>query len=161
MREKFVSKLGFEPQIFGFMHWYLNQLDHRDTLKVHKCVRSNANPLHYYALRVPHKEDRWCWVWSIFNSRTAWANHITCGTRIRIVYWRKLRLGWLFVLCNCVVWDDDERKGEGETWCWFIACSSWKAPREPPGLTSPCDGWIAINSTICLLNIHTAEGFGI
>ena len=28
-------------------------------------------------------------------------------------------------------------------------------------LTSPSDGRIAINSTICLLNICTAEGFGI
>ena len=60
------------------------------------------------------------------------------------------------------VWDDDnERKGEGETWCRLIACSSQKAPRGPPGLTSPSDGWIAINSTICLPNIHTADGFGI
>ena len=68
--------------------------------------------------------------------------------------------------CNClcsviVVWDDDERKGEGETRCRFIACSSRKAPRGPPGLTSPSDGRIAINTTICLLNIHTVEGFGI
>ena len=54
---------------------------------------------------------------------------------------------------------DDERKGESETRCRFIACSSQKAPRGPPGLTSPSDGQIAINSTICLLNIHTAEGF--
>ena len=61
----------------------------------------------------------------------------------------------------CVVWDDDERKGEGETQCRLIACSYRKAPRGPPGLTSPSVGRIAINSTICLLNIHTAEGFGI
>ena len=61
----------------------------------------------------------------------------------------------------CVVWDDDERKGEGETRCRLIACSSQKAPRGPPGLTSPSDGRIAINCTICLLNICTAEGFGI
>ena len=60
-----------------------------------------------------------------------------------------------------VVWNDDERKGEGETRCRIIACSSRKAPRGPPGLTSPSDGRIAINSIICLLNIHTAEGFGI
>ena len=57
--------------------------------------------------------------------------------------------------------DDDERTGEGETQCWLIACSSQKAPRGPPGLMSPSDRRIAINSTICLLNIHTAEGFGI
>ena len=61
----------------------------------------------------------------------------------------------------CVVWNENERKGEGETRCWLIACSSRKAPRGPPDLTSPSDGRIAINSTICLLNIHTAEGFGI
>ena len=61
----------------------------------------------------------------------------------------------------CVVLDDDERKGEGETRCRLIACSSRKPPRGPPGLTSPSGGRIAINSTICLLNIHTAEGFGI
>ena len=64
--------------------------------------------------------------------------------------------------CNCVVWDDDdERKGEGEIRCRLIACSSRTAPRGQPGLTSPSDGRIAINSTICLLNIHTTEGFGI
>ena len=56
----------------------------------------------------------------------------------------------------CVVWDDDESKGEGETRCRLIACSSRKASRGPPGLTSPSDGRIAINITICL-----AEGFGI
>ena len=43
----------------------------------------------------------------------------------------------------------------------LIACSSRKAPRVPLGLTSPSDGRITINSTICLLNINTAEGFGI
>ena len=41
------------------------------------------------------------------------------------------------------------------------AGSSRKAPRGPPGLTSPSDGRIAINSTIYLPNIQTAEGFGI
>ena len=44
----------------------------------------------------------------------------------------------------CVVWDDDERKGEGETRCRLRPCSSRKAPRGPPGLTSPSDGRIAI-----------------
>ena len=34
------------------------------------------------------------------------------------------------------------------------ACSSRKAPRGPPSLTSPSDGRIAINSTICLHNIY-------
>ena len=65
------------------------------------------------------------------------------------------------VYCYCVVLYDDERKGEGKTRCRLIACSSRKGPRGPPGLTSTSDGRIAINSTICLFNIHTAEGFGI
>ena len=50
--------------------------------------------------------------------------------------------------CNCVVWDGDVRMGEGETRCRLIAYSSRKAPRGPPGLTSPTDGRIGINSTI-------------
>ena len=65
------------------------------------------------------------------------------------------------VCFSVIVCDDDERKGEGETRCRLIACSSRKAPRGPPGLKSPSDGRLAINSAICLLNIHTAEGFGI
>ena len=78
--------------------------------------------------------------------------------------WEKVEVGMIvsvFVYCYCVVWDDDERKGEGETRCRLIACSSRKAPRGPPDLTSPSDGRIATNSIICLLNIHTAEEFGI
>ena len=63
----------------------------------------------------------------------------------------------------CVEWDDDERKVEGETRCRLIACSSScssrKTPRGPPGLTSPSDGRICINRTICLLNLQsTAVG---
>ena len=62
----------------------------------------------------------------------------------------------------CVVWDDgDERKGEGETRCRLIACSSRKAPRSSPGLTSPSAGRMVISSIIFLLNIYTSEGFGI
>ena len=57
------------------------------------CLFSIANPLHYYMLRVPHRADRWHWVWSIFESRTAWADHITCGMSICKVYFKKLRLG--------------------------------------------------------------------
>ena len=33
--------------------------------------------------------------------------------------------------------DDDDRKGEGETRCRLIACSSRKAPRGPPGFNVP------------------------
>ena len=50
-------------------------------------------------------------------------------------------------VCVSVVWDDDERKGEGETRCRLIACSSRNSPRGLPDLTSPSDRWIAINST--------------
>ena len=69
-------------------------------------------------------------------------------------------------MCNCscsviVLCNDDERKGEGETRCRLIACSSQKAPRGPPGLTYSSDGRIVINSTICLLKIHNEEAFGI
>ena len=59
----------------------------------------------------------------------------------------------------CVVWDDDdERKGEGETGCQLIACSSRKAPRGPPGLTSPSNGRITINSTICFSTYILRKG---
>ena len=53
------------------------------------CVCFNANPLHYYALQAPRKADKWRWVGSIFESRTAWAYHITCGTSVCIVFSRK------------------------------------------------------------------------
>ena len=46
----------------------------------------------------------------------------------------------------CYDADDDERKGEGETRCRLIACSSRKAPRGPPGLTFPSDGRVAMPS---------------
>ena len=57
------------------------------------CVCSNANPLHYYAFRVPPKADRWRLVWSIFESSTAWADHITCGTSICYSVLEKVMLG--------------------------------------------------------------------
>ena len=75
----------------------------------------------------------------------------------------KLEVRMTVSVTVCVVWDDDddERKGEGETQSRLIACSSRKSTKGPPSLTSPSDGRIAINSTICLLNIYTAKGFGI
>ena len=102
-----------------------------------------------------------------FRFRAGWINGIKCGlfsnhtplgqttlrVGIRIVYYRKLRL-------EVGMWDN-ERKGEGKTRCRLIACSSRKTPRGPPGLMSTSDGRIALNSTICLLDIYTAEGFGI
>ena len=35
------------------------------------------------------------------------------------------------------MWDDDERKGEGETRCRLIACSSRKVPRGPARFNVP------------------------
>ena len=107
------------------------------------------------------KVDRWHCVWSIFDSCTTWADHIMCGSSISIVYWRKLRLGWL---CGSVcvvqlcywVWDDDERKGEGENLVPTYSLLFLKSTKGPPGLTSLSD--IAINSTICLLNIYYCGG---
>ena len=75
------------------------------------CVCSNANPLHYYVLRVPHKADRWHWMWSIFISCTAWADHITCGTSICIVYWRKFEVRMTVCVTVCVRWWWKEGRG--------------------------------------------------
>ena len=69
----------------------------------------NANPLHYYAFRVPRKADRWRWVWSIFEPRTAWSDNITCGMSICIVYSRKFRLGWLCVTVGWWWWKEGRR----------------------------------------------------
>ena len=43
--KKFLSKLGFEPQVSGFMHWQLNQLVHRDT---YTNSETNLSPSHSY-----------------------------------------------------------------------------------------------------------------
>ena len=82
-----------------------------------------------------------------FESRTAWADHITCGNEYLYSVLQEVKVRMTVCVTVCVVWDEDERKGEGETRCRLIACSSRKAPRGPPGLTSPSDGRIAINST--------------
>ena len=75
--------------------------------------------------------------------------------------WERVEVGVIVSVTVCVLWDDDQRIGEGETRCRLIACSSRKAPRGSPDLTSPSDGRIAINSIIYLLNIYIAEGFEI
>ena len=75
--------------------------------------------------------------------------HYTCDEYLYSVL-EKVEVRVTVSVAVCV---DSERKGEGETQCWLIAYSSQKAEREPPGLMSPPDGQIAINSTICLLNI--------
>ena len=61
----------------------------------------------------------------------------------------------VIVLCGMMMKGREKVKPGG-------AGSSRKAPRGPPGLTSPSVGLIAINSrpTICLLNMRTAEGYG-
>ena len=68
-------------------------------------------------------------------------------------------------LCSViVVWDDEDRKGEGETRYRLIACSSRKAARGPPGLTSPPDDEslsTVLTYTLSQHTVHKAEGFGI
>ena len=128
-----------------------------------ECVCSNANPLRYYVLRVPHKADRWRWVvYFQFKHRLGRPHYVWGEYLYSVLEKVEVRMTLCVTVCigNCVVWDDD-RKGEGEIRCRLIACSSRIAQRGPPVLTSPSDGRIAINSTICLLNIHTAEVFGI
>ena len=87
----------------------------------------------YYVLQVPHKADRWRWVWSIFES---------CTTSVTT-----LCVGWVSV-CTVGNWD----KGDclcsclcSVGWWWkegrrwnpvpLIVCSSRKVPRGPPGLS--------------------------
>ena len=67
LREKFVSKLGFEPQISGFTHQHLNQLDHVDSYTnsetnlslsvIHISIQDSQNVILYYNsyLRATHK----------------------------------------------------------------------------------------------------------
>ena len=82
--------------------------------------------------------------------RTRWIDDIECG-----LFSIHTLFGQTTLYVGQVSGDDYERKGEGETQCRLIACSSLKAPRVPAGLTSPSDGWVAINCTICFLNIYT------
>ena len=67
------------------------------------CVFSIANPLLYYVLRVPRKVDIWVECDLFFDSCTTWADHITCGTSICIVYWRKLGIRVILCISVCVV----------------------------------------------------------
>ena len=56
LREKFLSKLGFEPQISGFTQRRRNQLVHRDTYTnsetnlslVHISIQESQNVILYY-----------------------------------------------------------------------------------------------------------------
>ena len=62
------------------------------------CVCCNANPLHYYELRVPRKADKWRW------------DHITCGTSICIVYCRDM--------------DEDNRLRNCNKWHLVVAAAN-------------------------------------
>ena len=56
----------------------------------------------------------------------------------------------------------DMKEGEGETRCRYVTYSGRKAPRGPPGLTSPSKaGRFTIKNDICFLNIVIAGEFGI
>ena len=126
---------------------------------------SNAKPLHYYALRVPCRADRWRWVWSIFKSCTASADHITCGMSICIVYRRKLRfrvtvcVTVCIVLLCCVGW----WWKEGRRWNPVLAHSLLfsKSTEGATRFNVPIRRTNRYHQYTCLLNIHTAEGFGI
>ena len=65
------------PEDMGQLMQFIGQVITIITPSLLCKVCSNANPLHCYVLRVPR------WVWSIFSSRTAWADHITRRTSVR------------------------------------------------------------------------------
>ena len=116
-------------------------------------VCSNANPRHYYVLRVPRKADRWMALSVVYFQFTHRLGRPHCvWDEYLYSVLEKVEVRMTVCVTVCVVWDDDDRKGEGETRCRLIACSSRNAPRGPHGLTSPSDGRIAINNS--LLNIH-------
>ena len=90
-----------------------------DCVCVCVCVCSNANRLHYF--RITHRLGRPHYVWDeyLYSVR------------------EKVEVRVIVSVTVCVVWDADDRKGEDETRCRLIACSSRKAPKGPLGLTSP------------------------
>ena len=76
----------------------------------------------------------------------------------------EVRVSVSVTVCVVLLLDDDERKGEVETRCRLIACLLEKHQGGRHPRTNRYEqyyGYMAMNSTICLLNIHTAEGFGI
>ena len=83
--------------------------------------------------------------------------HYVCAEYLYSVLYKD-EVGVTVCVTVCVVWDDNERKGENETWCRLIACSSRKPPRWQSCLTSPSNGRIAINSTICLSTYILRKG---
>ena len=64
----------------------------------------------------------------------------------------------VIVLCGMIIMEGREKVKPG---AGSYPTLLEKHQGGPPGLTSPSDGRIAINSIICLFNIYTAEGFGI
>ena len=72
-----------------------------------------------------------------FGSRARRINGFECGlflnyTPLGQTTSREVEVRVTVSVTVCVVWNDDERKGEDETQCRLIACSSRKAPRGPP-----------------------------
>ena len=64
----------------------------------------------------------------------------------------------VFVLCGIMMMIGREKVKPG---AGSLPALLEKHQGGPPGLTSPSDRRITINSIICLLNIYTAEVFGI
>ena len=64
------KNIEFNLLIISFCKWVR-------LAQISVCV-IQCHPLHYYVLWIPCKVGRCRWVWSIFNSCTAWTDHITC-----------------------------------------------------------------------------------
>ena len=82
-------------------------------------VCSNANPLHYYALRVPRKADRWrCVVYFRFTHRLGRPHYVWDEYLYSVLEEVEVRVTVCVSICVvylcCGVWNSDERKGEGE-----------------------------------------------
>ena len=120
------------------------------------CMCSNANPLHYYVLWVLHKVDRWHWVWSIFNSCAAWADHITCGMSICTVYCRKLRLGMCNCLCSVIMLGEEYNEYSLEL-CNCLQISFWVLHSRTPLTTAPRSRWENKFHNLTILVIQSVQ----
>ena len=100
-------------------------------------------------------------VWSIFDSCTCWADHVTWGDVYLCSSTERSEIKVtscviVFVVYVCCMWDDEEKE-EGETQCRHIAYSCLQAPKGLPGLTYPSDRQITINGTIRHLYMYAEE----